>query len=739
MKLRSAFDRLVKKLPFADKLGGHLPFITGFLLLFSCVLSIVYIFISSFSFKVTHIAVIGVIAVFSLFFAFCTYLRKHRRLIYICYTAVLLIISFCFTKSLADSTLAAINGITSVTDFFDSNIPISRTGDATFFITVLALILCCVFSFVIFERCSIVFAAASVAPVFILSYWLSGPAMWCEFIMLGSIATLILTHPTRKVNIRNGAKLTVQLAIPISLLLILMAALWPYSSYSWDSWNKYPYKLRTDIMNAVENLFSNDVYYESYGQSHNDYFVVMSSIGPLTPSYNEVMRVRSSENKSFYLRAKTYTLYSDDCWIACDEDSLTDLNFMPQNSQYYSNYKFIEIETKEPLELIYTPYYALESSAPTEMYGDSYLTNTNYLTSYTIKYTSSLRHKIYDPDYIEFIEWNATYLPPELSQQLYEIAEEAGITELPPHDIPNAVCEFVRNSAEYDLNAPVTPEGKNSIIWFLTESHRGYCMHYASACAAMLRALGIPARFVVGYYVHYDTAGEWTVVEERQSHAWTEYYDTVNLGWGWTPLEPTGCTPGGRESSDDEKKDEQVSQSDTSPSVTESATTTPTATTTTAFLNAQPSGVPRTGTIVLSSTDVSESDVSSSDTAPSPPRKNTAYTIIIGISLPLLALLGLLLARQAVLIKRDQSFSRGSSNDRAIALWGYSLRLCRALGKEPDETLLDIALKAKFSRHQLNDEEIGLLVGYRDTLLKELIDSDSPIKKLIHRYLDFLY
>jgi len=29
MKLRSAFDRLVKKLPFADKLGGHLPFITG--------------------------------------------------------------------------------------------------------------------------------------------------------------------------------------------------------------------------------------------------------------------------------------------------------------------------------------------------------------------------------------------------------------------------------------------------------------------------------------------------------------------------------------------------------------------------------------------------------------------------------------------------------------------------------------------------------------------------------------
>ena len=39
----------------------------------------------------------------------------------------------------------------------------------------------------------------------------------------------------------------------------------------------------------------------------------------------------------------------------------------------------------------------------------------------------------------------------------------------------------------------------NNAIYFLTESHRGYCIHYASAAAVLYRALGIPARVCEGF------------------------------------------------------------------------------------------------------------------------------------------------------------------------------------------------------------------------------------------------
>jgi len=87
----------------------------------------------------------------------------------------------------------------------------------------------------------------------------------------------------------------------------------------------------------------------------------------------------------------------------------------------------------------------------------------------------------------------------------------------------------------YNLAAP--PLGRDSIDDFLFDTKQGYCEHYASAFAFLMRAAGIPARVVAGYqggfwsdYAHY------LLVRQSDAHAWSEVW---LQGHGWVRVDPT--------------------------------------------------------------------------------------------------------------------------------------------------------------------------------------------------------
>ena len=112
---------------------------------------------------------------------------------------------------------------------------------------------------------------------------------------------------------------------------------------------------------------------------------------------------------------------------------------------------------------------------------------------------------------------------------------EAGISQLSDTLIQD-VAEYIQNVAVYDLGAPDAPEGVDPIIYFLDEVKTGVCRHYAASAVMMYRALGIPARYVVGY-LGQSTANELSTVTAKQAHAWVEVYLD---GLGWLPVEVTG-------------------------------------------------------------------------------------------------------------------------------------------------------------------------------------------------------
>jgi hypothetical protein len=74
---------------------------------------------------------------------------------------------------------------------------------------------------------------------------------------------------------------------------------------------------------------------------------------------------------------------------------------------------------------------------------------------------------------------------------------------------------------------------------FLFETRRGFCEHYASAFAVMMRAAGVPSRIVLGYQGgEMNRMGDYMIVRQSDAHAWTEVW---LAGQGWRRVDPTAA------------------------------------------------------------------------------------------------------------------------------------------------------------------------------------------------------
>lgn len=101
-------------------------------------------------------------------------------------------------------------------------------------------------------------------------------------------------------------------------------------------------------------------------------------------------------------------------------------------------------------------------------------------------------------------------------------------------------CRALENYLyQYSYNKSIRmPEDVNALDWFLFDGKEGYCVHYATALAAMLRCERIPARIAEGFLVDYENrvgANRYSI-SSSSAHAWVEAYLD---GIGWIRLEPT--------------------------------------------------------------------------------------------------------------------------------------------------------------------------------------------------------
>ncbi|GAA1726680.1 DUF3488 and transglutaminase-like domain-containing protein [Aeromicrobium alkaliterrae] len=139
-------------------------------------------------------------------------------------------------------------------------------------------------------------------------------------------------------------------------------------------------------------------------------------------------------------------------------------------------------------------------------------------------------------------------LPAALPSVVSDTAEQVTAGAVGAYAKAQALQDFFRSGAfEYSETAPVDGDydgtGIEVLERFLAE-RSGYCVHYASAMAAMARSLGIPARIMVGYAPGQlmrpgpddDGDQERYRVMSNDLHAWPQIYVD---GVGWMEFEPT--------------------------------------------------------------------------------------------------------------------------------------------------------------------------------------------------------
>ncbi|MBQ2110719.1 MAG: hypothetical protein II191_03125, partial [Clostridia bacterium] len=259
----------------------------------------------------------------------------------------------------------------------------------------------------------------------------------------------------------------------------------------------------------------------------------------------------------------------------------------------------------------------------------------------------------------------------------------------------------------YSLNPGAYPREVDFVKHFLLESKQGYCVHFASATTALLQAMGVPARYVIGYRADIPEADTWVAVPRKNAHAWTEVYVR---GVGWLPVESSAGFP----------ENDQFRHTPVEATPAPSATPAPEYTLP-PFIDRpeRPTAAPTEEPTARPTRDP--------NVVPRPGKSRAADLTIIWLSLALAGAAGLWLAVGAIVRRaRKRRFEREDARGAVLDMLEYldSLKIYGAVGPDDPEAL---ANEAAFSNHPMTEEQKQLLELVRKNSAELL--RDRPLKR----------
>lgn len=563
------------------------------------------------------------------------------------------------------------------------------------------------------------------------------PALWCIFLLLGGLVIILLSQRVRKRDEHQGNVLTAILCIPVALALTVLFVLSPREGYNGQ-------ELAQKLEDWVVSLFQEEEdpikvevpdplsWPTAGGESNGLQEINLGAVGPKEENLSMVMKVKQNRYGYLYLRGATYNYYTGMSWIHSNAGEQWPYEKFDRTGEV----REMTITTLKTHGVLYNTYAPTLDPAPV----NGMQPNTKRQNSYTVTYMRPVQavaswSQIFDHSVLGLGSQldGATMGETSIHLQLPDsTAAWAGnilhdldaYTGSPPvnaaeaYHLARLIAYTVRTSATYDLNTEQMPYNVDDFArWFMEEGDTGYCVHYATATAVLLRQAGIPSRYVTGYFTVVEP-GE-TTVREKDAHAWVECYIP---GVGWIPLE---STPGFYD----------IVENDGIYENPDSEVTTPTEVTTEPTQDPnQPTKEPTQPT--QESTKPASEPTATPDRDAQPPEENGPLLVI----LLLIALtIGVTVGQWRLrVLLRKRSFGKGSPNRQALKRWQYVCRLCRLLKRNPPEELLELAQKARFSAHRLTREELSRLSGFASQAVKQL-RKHSAVKRFYYTVILALY
>ena len=189
---------------------------------------------------------------------------------------------------------------------------------------------------------------------------------------------------------------------------------------------------------------------------------------------------------------------------------------------------------------------------PFEAPPDALLTRGNYLWSFqpirkARRYDVISSPEVTGKELQPHDRKEALELPASISPTVRELAQSWITQNSDPRATVNSALQFFRTQGfRYSLSPGEYK--KNDLDQFLFHRRVGFCEHYATSFATLMRLAGIPARVVVGYLGgEYNDLGRFFLVRQADTHAWCEVWLPDS---GWTRVDPTSVVAPGRASLD---------------------------------------------------------------------------------------------------------------------------------------------------------------------------------------------
>ncbi len=200
----------------------------------------------------------------------------------------------------------------------------------------------------------------------------------------------------------------------------------------------------------------------------------------------------------------------------------------------------------------------------------------------------------------------------------------------------------------------------------------------------------------------------WSDIKDNRAHAWTEVYYP---GIGWQPIE---MTPGGNTQNNFVQNNNLRSQ--------------PPVSSTPPAEKAESKTENKAESKPTVRTDNEQRNVD----------MNFRFSIlpffIFSAASIILIFIFLLIKRQIILSQRKKYFSLGDTNKAVIYVYNYIEKLLSFGGKISEE-VNDIALKAKFSQHEISDEELKTVLQFAVNTANKNYKSLTHLKKFMFKYI----
>lgn len=562
---------------------------------------------------------------------------------------------------------------------------------------------------------------ALTCPLLLPAFLVNRLPAWPAFLsLLVCWCALYLTSLSARADARAGARLTLAAVPALAAAFGLLTLALPRETYVYPQWAR---QAQTALRTADWGMVLPDFLPSFFSGAGSSAVIDLAGAGPLRYSGRTVLRVETDVPGWTYFRGRSAGVYTGDTWVDLDEEVYQELGELPGGYEPLNfpaltdpdgDWHAVTVENLgAPGGCLYLPYYLLTDAD--EVTGAAFVED-----AYLARGLGTWRHTLYyRPDagpwwdmtrltataavaeraYQEFVYEHYRDVPEGFHDTLTEWVERAlqTVTEedLWPDDEmesllrvneryrdtlvqARAVRAMLAATTEYDPDAAAMPAGADFVDYFLNESHRGYCMHYASAGALILRAFGIPTRYVSGFAATVPESGRLDITDEN-AHAWVELYLP---GYGWYPVE---MTPG--YSAPSAAPVEESAQPTPTPGAEPQPTPTPSAGPTAA---PEPSTTPSAGD--------GPEGTGGGDSA----GEGADLRWVPGLLLA--AVLLAALVRWGVRLRRRRVLEGPDTNRAVLAAYRELLRLAPWGGRE-DPEVTRLAQKARFSPHVLTGAE----------------------------------